>query len=76
MYIGLSVKYQLFLSVFNETWTGLLDFRKILKYKISRESIQWEKELFQADRRTDRQKDMMKLIGAFCNFANTTKILL
>jgi len=30
-------------------------------------------ELLHADRWTDRQADMMKLIDAFCNFANAHK---
>ena len=32
MYIGLHVKYTLFLSDFNETWIFLLDFRNILNF--------------------------------------------
>ena len=41
-YIGLHVKYLLFLSSFNETWIFLTDFWKILKYQISWKSILWE----------------------------------
>jgi hypothetical protein len=42
MYIGLHVKYPLFLSDFNETSHISKDFRKSLKYQISRKSVQYE----------------------------------
>jgi len=42
MYIGLHVKYRLFFSDFNETWIFVTDFQKLLGYKISWKSVQWE----------------------------------
>ena len=42
MYIGLHVKYPLFLSYFHETWNLWTDLRKILKNQISWKSVWWE----------------------------------
>jgi hypothetical protein len=42
MYIGTRVQYPLFLSDFNKTWLVLKNFPWILKYEISRKSVQWE----------------------------------
>jgi len=42
MYIGLHVKYQLFLSDFKEKQIFLADFRKVFTYRISWKSVQWK----------------------------------
>jgi len=42
MYIDLHVKYPLFLSDLNETWTTSIEFRNILTYKITWKSVHWE----------------------------------
>jgi hypothetical protein len=57
MQIGLHEKYPLLLPDFNETWTFLTDFRKILKYQKLNKLLSVGAELFHADGRTDWQKD-------------------
>jgi hypothetical protein len=58
MYTGLHVKCPLFLSHFNQTWTFLTDFQKILKYEISQKFVQCEPcSSMQTDKWTDRQTD-------------------
>jgi hypothetical protein len=52
MYVGLHVKYQLFLSEFDETYIFLTDFGEILKYQISRKSFHWEQSSYMP---TERQ---------------------
>jgi len=47
------------------------DFRQILRYQISRKSVQWECVVLCG--RIDRRTDMTKLIVAFRNFANASK---
>jgi hypothetical protein len=64
IHIGLHVKYPLFLSDFNATRNFSTDFRKILKYEISRKPIQLEPS---CSKRIDGH--MMKLIIAFRSFA-------
>jgi hypothetical protein len=53
MYIDLHVKYTLLFFGFNET-SFSTDFRKILKYQISRKSVQWEPS---CSMRTDDKHD-------------------
>ena len=57
MYIGLHVKYPLFLSDFSEASIFLTDFRQNLEHQISWKSAQWEPELLHADRRIDKRAD-------------------
>jgi hypothetical protein len=67
-FVGIHVKYPVFLSDFNETWIVLTDFRENLKYHVS------SKFIFRACVRTDGRTDMTKLIlFAFRNFANAPK---
>jgi hypothetical protein len=70
MYTGLHVKYLLLLSDFNQTCIFSTDFRKTLKYQISRKSVQLEQSCF---RRTDGRTHATKLIVAFRNFTNAPK---
>jgi len=52
-------------------------FSESLPYRISPKSVQWGAELIHADRQIewerDREADMMKLLGAFCVYANMSK---
>jgi len=61
----------LFLLDFNEPWIFSKYFRKIFKYQISWKSVQWEPSF---PIRTDWRTDMTKVIVAFRNFANATKM--
>ena len=71
IYVGVHVKYPLFLSDFSETWIFSTQCRKIPKYQISLKSIQWEPRCFM---RTGGQAYTTKLIIALRNFANAPTI--
>jgi len=70
MYIGLHIRYPLFLSDFNNTLFFTIGIRKILKYQTSRKSAQLEPSSKQTE---DRRTDMTKLRVAFRNFAKAPK---
>jgi len=57
-YIGLHIKFQLVLSIFNESRIFSIHFRKILEYKISYKSLQWQPTFsMQTEGRTGRWSD-------------------
>jgi hypothetical protein len=74
MYIGLHVKYPIFLSYCNES----LIFSKTFTQKYSNikfnENLLVGAVLFHTDRRTYGKTGMTMLIADFCNFANGPKI--
>jgi hypothetical protein len=73
MYIGLQIKYPLFLLGFNKTSIFSKDFRKkTLKYQTSQKSVQWEPR---CSMRTDsrRLEHMTKLTVDLRNFSNAPK---
>jgi len=70
MYTRLRAKYPLSLSDFNELEFSR-DFREILKYEVSRKSVQWEPSSMRADTRT--QTDTTPLKVTFHNISNAPK---
>ena len=71
MHIGFHVKYLLFLSHVNKTWIFSIGFQKILKYKISYKSLQWEQS---CSMRTGERTDITKIIDALRSFAKAPKL--
>jgi hypothetical protein len=71
MYIGLHVKYPLFLSDFNETWIFLIDIWKMLEYQISWKSVQWEPS---CSMQTGRCDEANSHLSQFCECAWTLHI--
>jgi len=55
MYIGLHVKYPLFLFEFNEILIFWTDFRKLLRFHISWKSVRWEPSSIRTDTQTNGQ---------------------
>jgi hypothetical protein len=70
MYIGLHVKYSLFLSDFNGTWTLLKDFSEKRKYQIIWGSVQWEPSYtMRTDGQTDWQNEADSRFSQHCERA-------
>ena len=70
MYSSQYIKYLLFLSYFNETWMLSTFFRKILKFQISRKTVQWEQSCsMRAGGRTDRHGKANSPFSQFCESA-------
>jgi hypothetical protein len=71
MYIGIHIKYPLFLSDFNEIWTFGQIFWKYSNIKFLEISAGRGRTIPRG--RTDGGADMTKLIAVFRNFANAPK---
>jgi hypothetical protein len=68
-YLGLHVKFPMFLTNCNQKWIFATGFNGSCQYEILRKSVQWETNWYM---RTDRRTDMTKLVGAF-HCANAPK---
>jgi hypothetical protein len=74
MYIGLHVKYPLFLSDFNETWTSASDFQNIYIYIYIYLNIKFLENPSSGSRLVPYgQTDMAKVTVAFRNLAKAPK---
>jgi len=71
MFIGLHIKFPLLWSDFNETWIFLEIFEKSTNIKFHENSSSDSRVV--PCGRTDRRKDVTKLIVAFGDFANAPK---
>jgi len=71
MYIGIRVKYPLFLCDWNETWFLSTDFEK---YTFHKNPSSGSRVVTWGERGglTDRPTNMTKLIGVFRNLANAS----
>ena len=69
MYIGLCVRYLLFMSDFNETLIFLAYLKKNTHISIFMKICPVGAKFF----RVNRERDMTKLTVAFCNFANAPR---
>ena len=67
LYVGLHMKYPLFLSDFNKTWIFSADFRKMFLYFMKIRSVRTK--LFQTDGRTDRYDEVNNRFPQICECA-------
>ena len=69
MCIELHVKYPLFLSDFKDTRIFSTDFRQIIKYELSRKSVQWNRVVLWGLMQTDGQDEGSSGFSQFCQRA-------
>jgi hypothetical protein len=72
MYIGLYVKYSLFLSDFSKPWIFSTYFIKLLEY-ILWKSVEWELTCTRTDTETDGQTYLTKLTASIRSLAKAPK---